>query len=184
MRYNFSAQDAQTMSTHLNALYNVRCAPPLATSPDRPPQLLSLCQAATCPIAAPEADCAPYANLTAEGIAGENGAPVSSAASSATGAGATAMFTVTATPAAAATSAAPAGEAPLSVGAIAGIAIGAGAGAILAATAVALLILRYRARQSEQRSWGMGSSVVSSGAAMSPMMRQTEGGTSMGIFRA
>ncbi len=51
--FGFSAQDAETFRTRLNSQYNVRCAPAVTFTPGGDPQLLSLCQNPTCPLAVP-----------------------------------------------------------------------------------------------------------------------------------
>lgn len=67
--YGFSASDAQALDTYMNSLYNVRCAPPaILDSSKKGPQLLSLCQDPSCPLAVPNSDCEAYANITADGI--------------------------------------------------------------------------------------------------------------------
>lgn len=70
--FGFSEQDANTINQSLNSRYNVRCAPAVAFNPQSKPQLLSLCQHPTCPLAAPAADCPAYVNLTAEGTSGDS----------------------------------------------------------------------------------------------------------------
>ncbi|KAH8590740.1 hypothetical protein B0O99DRAFT_300270 [Bisporella sp. PMI_857] len=64
IHYGFSQQDSDTISGNLNAQYNVRCARAVQLNPSRPPQLLSLCQDESCPLA-PNPDCAAYVNLKA-----------------------------------------------------------------------------------------------------------------------
>ena len=61
--FGFSQQDSQTFVTNLNSQFNVRCSPPITVNPAQGPQLLSLCQHESCPLAAPSPDCAAYANL-------------------------------------------------------------------------------------------------------------------------
>ena len=95
VHFGFSAEDSQTLSTNLNSMYNVRCAPPVTTNPAQGPQLYSLCQADTCPLAEPNPDCAAYVNLTANGLpGGVTTAPLSTS---------TQVPTSTSTPAGAAT---------------------------------------------------------------------------------
>jgi hypothetical protein len=65
--YGFSTADAQALNTRMNSLYNSRCALPVTFNPQQGPQLLSLCQDPTCPLAVPNSDCGPYANLSADG---------------------------------------------------------------------------------------------------------------------
>ena len=68
--FGFSEQDSQTFVTNLNSQFNVRCAPPITLNPAQGPQLLSLCQHESCPLAAPRPDCAAYANLQPGGYSG------------------------------------------------------------------------------------------------------------------
>ncbi|KFY73859.1 hypothetical protein V499_06067 [Pseudogymnoascus sp. VKM F-103] len=65
--YGFSTADAQALNTRMNSMYNSRCALPVTFNPQQGPQLLSLCQDPSCPLAVPNSDCGPYANLTADG---------------------------------------------------------------------------------------------------------------------
>lgn len=69
--YGFSPQDANSLNALMNQRYNVRCAPAVTLNPQRPPQLLSLCQDPTCPLAL-NPDCPAYVNLTAEGTSGDS----------------------------------------------------------------------------------------------------------------
>ena len=69
--FGFSPSDAGTINQSLNSRYNVRCAPPVSFNPQSKPQLLSLCQHPSCPLAVPNADCKAYVNLTAEGTSGD-----------------------------------------------------------------------------------------------------------------
>lgn len=149
--YGFSDQDSQTLNTDLNGMYNVRCAPPVTENPAQGPQLLSLCQADTCPLAVPNADCAAYVNLTANGIAaGVSSAQDSSAATPTpfipTTISSTSSPTSSASQEPTSTASNPsltASKATLSPGAIAGIAIG-GAAVLLAAVVAVVLLLRRR----------------------------------------
>jgi hypothetical protein len=68
--YGFSKADTQALNTRMNSLYNSRCAPPITFNPEQGPQLLSLCQDPSCPLAVPNSDCEAYANLSADGGAG------------------------------------------------------------------------------------------------------------------
>ena len=141
----FSDQDVQTLNTQLNSQYNVRCAPPIAISPNPVPQLLSLCQAANCPLAQPNSDCQAYVNLTADGLS--SSAIPSSIISTATFFAATstaAMSSATTTPTSSNT---PESSSTLSTGAIAGIAVG---GAVVLALLItgAIFLLRRQKRQS------------------------------------
>lgn len=149
--YGFSDQDSQTLNTDLNGMYNVRCAPPVTENPAQGPQLLSLCQADTCPLAVPNADCAAYVNLTANGIAaGVSSSQDSSAATPTpfvpTTISSTSSPTSSASKEPTSTASNPsttASKATLSPGAIAGIAIG-GAAVLLAAVVAVVLLLRRR----------------------------------------
>lgn len=62
--FGFEDQDTQTVTIGLNSQYNVRCAPPVTLDPAVGPELPSLCQDPSCPLAAvPSPDCAAYVNL-------------------------------------------------------------------------------------------------------------------------
>lgn len=136
VHYGASAQDADTFRSSMNNRFNVRCAPAFSSNPASPPQLLSLCQNPTCPLAVPVSDCAAYVNLTASGTTNSNPTTVTSVA------------TMTAIPSDAGSSAAPtSGVAPanpdkLSTGAIAGIAIG--GAAVLLIAIIAFVYFRRR----------------------------------------
>lgn len=154
--YGFSDQDSQTLNTDLNGMYNVRCAPPVTSNSAQGPQLLSLCQADTCPLAVPNADCAAYVNLTANGIADD----VSSSQGSSTATpipfipttiSSTAPSTSSASTEPTSTAFTSVSKATLSPGAIAGIAI-CGA-AVLIATVIALALLLRRRRPMQQMSY-------------------------------
>ena len=54
----------------MNALYNVRCAPPVTLNQAEGPQVLSLCQADSCPMTEPNPDSAACVSLTANGAVG------------------------------------------------------------------------------------------------------------------
>ncbi len=134
--FGFSDQDGQTFNTQMNSLYNVRCAPPISIGSSQTPQLLSLCQNPTCPLAEPNPDCAAYVNLTANGSsggsssAGPSPSPTSVSSSSTSSSASTSATTTS--PGAQTTTAAPAASsASLSSGAIAGIAVGGAAGLAL-----------------------------------------------------
>jgi hypothetical protein len=135
--FGFTDEDGLTFNTQMNTLYNVRCAPPITLNQAQGPQLLSLCQNPTCPLAEPNADCAAYVNLTANGLVGSSAsaAPSStSMSSSSTSSTSTSTFATTATTssgAQTATATPAASSAPLSSGAIAGIAVGGAAGLAL-----------------------------------------------------
>lgn len=128
--YGFSTADANTLENLMNSRYNVRCNPSING------QLYSLCQAPECPLAAPRADCAAYANLrpevngTGAGTGGGGGASPSS-----TGApGAT-------SPAATPTPTQEPSQPALGAGPIAGIAIG---GAVVLLAAVGMVLWHRR----------------------------------------
>ncbi|CAD6581989.1 MAG: hypothetical protein ASARMPRED_000751 [Alectoria sarmentosa] len=158
--YGFSDQDSQTLNTDLNGLYNVRCAPPVTEHSAQGPQLLSLCQADTCPLAVPDADCAAYVNLTANGIvAGVSSSQDSTATATATPfipttisfTSAPASSTSTEPTSTATHSSTTSSKATLSPGAIAGIVIG--GAAVLLAAVVALVFLLRRRRPVQQMSY-------------------------------
>ncbi|KFY40279.1 hypothetical protein V495_05503 [Pseudogymnoascus sp. VKM F-4514 (FW-929)] len=71
--YGFSKADTQALNIRMNSLYNSRCAPPITFSLQQGPQLLSLCQDPSCPLAVPNSDCEAYANLSADGGPGASG---------------------------------------------------------------------------------------------------------------
>ena len=99
--FGFSLEDSQTLSTNLNSMYNVRCAPPVITNPSQGPQLYSLCQADSCPLAEPNPDCAAYVNLTANGVPGgsmSTPVPTSTPAPTSSSTSATAATTTSAAP--------------------------------------------------------------------------------------
>ena len=140
--HGVSSQDADTFRTQLNSRYNVRCAPAITLNPAAPPQLLSLCQNPTCPLAVPVSDCAAYTNLTANGSPNSNPTTVTGTATvtaTATASANPSSGTNTATPVPAASS-----SEKLSAGGIAGVAIGGAAVLILAA--LALVYMRKKRR--------------------------------------
>ena len=139
VHYGFSDQDSQTLSTQLNSLYNVRCAPAITQNPTEGPQLLSLCQASNCPLAEPNPDCAAYVNLTASG-----------AASSAVSATQTSTPTSMSTASPAASPSPSARARKLSAGAIAGIAIGAVVVLLLLAGATIVWLRRRKSDEEEE----------------------------------
>ncbi|KAH8805017.1 hypothetical protein F5884DRAFT_902112 [Xylogone sp. PMI_703] len=53
-----SGHDAKMIKAQMNNMYNFRCAPAIDG------QLNSICQASTCPLAEPQADCEAYVNIT------------------------------------------------------------------------------------------------------------------------
>ncbi|OBT63717.1 hypothetical protein VE03_06191 [Pseudogymnoascus sp. 23342-1-I1] len=128
--YGFSKADTQALNTRMNSLYNSRCAPAVTFNAKSGPQLLSLCQDPSCPLAVPNSDCEAYANLTAEG-----------AQSAGTGTTASSADSTTET---SSNSAAPSikGSHKLSGGGIAGAIIGSIAGISL--LAAALFFMRRR----------------------------------------
>ncbi|KID93313.1 hypothetical protein MAJ_10722, partial [Metarhizium majus ARSEF 297] len=124
--YGFSDADATTLSTFMNARYNIRCAPPANG------ELYSICLAKECPLAAPDANCDAYNNIQPYGLT--NATTQSSTP--------TPVLPTTPTPSstsstATSTTAAPTvpagGSSSLSGGAIAGIAIGAAAASLFTA---------------------------------------------------
>ncbi|EFZ02935.1 hypothetical protein MAA_00009 [Metarhizium robertsii ARSEF 23] len=124
--YGFSDTDATTLSTFMNARYNIRCAPPANG------ELYSICLANECPLAAPDANCDAYNNIQPYGLTNvttqsSTPTPVLPTTSTASSTSSTATST-TAAPTAPA-----GGSSSLSGGAIAGIAIGAAAASLLTA---------------------------------------------------
>lgn len=136
VHYGASAQDADTFRSSMNNRFNVRCAPAFSSNPANPPQLMSLCQNPTCPLAVPVSDCAAYANLTASGTTNSNPTTVTSVATM------TAVPSGTGSSAAPTPDTAPADPDRLSTGAIAGIAIG--GAAVLLIAIIALVYFRRR----------------------------------------
>ncbi|QLI73106.1 uncharacterized protein G6M90_00g104230 [Metarhizium brunneum] len=119
--YGFSDTDAATLSTFMNARYNIRCAPPANG------ELYSICLANECPLAAPDANCDVYNNIQPYGLS--NATTQSSTP--------TPVLPTTSTASSPSSTAAPTapagGSSSLSGGAIAGIAIGAAAASLLTA---------------------------------------------------
>jgi hypothetical protein len=145
--FGFSDQDAQTFSNNLNDQYNIRCAPPVTLNPAAPPELLSLCQNPTCPLAVPVADCAAYQNLTAQGIQSSAPSSVTSAPTSTAtqlSTMSTGMSSTTSTPTGTAAAVTSSSSTSLSAGAIAGIAIGGAAVVGLIVGLVLFFMLRKR----------------------------------------
>ena len=144
--FGFSVQDSNTLESQMNARYNVRCQPAVTTNPAFGPQLFSLCQAETCPLAAPVADCDAYVDLGPTGPARSSGTTSSNSSQTQSSPGQTATVTTThsssATPAAT-TSAAPSSSNTLAAGPIAGIAIG-GAAVVLGFIGLIVFLLRRR----------------------------------------
>ncbi|MCJ1378230.1 hypothetical protein MMC17_001327 [Xylographa soralifera] len=149
--FGFSGQDSQTLDTNLNSMYNVRCAPPITTNPAQGPELLSLCQADSCPLAEPNPDCAAYVNLTANGVeSGSASTQISTATSAAftptsTGSPSTTTSSAAVQTTSAAAAASTSSSSTLSRGAIAGIAIGAVAALILLAGLIVYCLRRRKA---------------------------------------
>jgi hypothetical protein len=132
--FGFSDTDAETLSTYMNAKYNVRCAPPVNG------QLNSLCQAPECPLAAPSPDCAAYANLGPSGIGNGTG-PAQTQAPSAPTSPTTSTTSTTLTSTSSISPTAISDSSKLSSGAIAGIVIGSAA-VVLIAVGLLLFFLR------------------------------------------
>ncbi|KAG8420850.1 hypothetical protein J3458_002774 [Metarhizium acridum] len=125
--YGFLDTDATTLSTFMNARYNIRCAPPVDG------ELYSICLANECPLAAPNAQCDAYNNIQPYGLTNSSTqsstpTPVLPTTPTASSTSSTATST---TP----TPTVPAGgsSSSLSGGAIAGIAIGAAAASLFTA---------------------------------------------------
>jgi len=134
--FNFSDNDAQSLSTQMNAQFNVRCAPPVGT------QLYSLCQDDSCPLAFPSPDCAAYSNLGPSGIPVTSSGSTGSATTPTPTSSSSSPATTTAAPQS--SSAVPATKsAGLSPGGIAGAAIG-GAALLFLFIAGMLYIFRRR----------------------------------------
>ncbi|OBT81284.1 hypothetical protein VE02_10154 [Pseudogymnoascus sp. 03VT05] len=138
--YGFSTAGAQSLNTRMNSLYNSRCALPVTFNAQMGPQLLSLCQDPSCPLAVPNSDCGPYANLSADG-----------GVSSTTSGGVTSSTDSTAE-----TNSSSPSSHKLSAGGIAGATIGSVAGICL--LAAALFFFRRRRNASSlkpqiQRRW-------------------------------
>ncbi|KFY28043.1 hypothetical protein V493_03126, partial [Pseudogymnoascus sp. VKM F-4281 (FW-2241)] len=66
--HGFSPTDAQSLELLMNGRYNTRCAPAMSVDALQPPQLFSICQNPTCPLAVPNSDCEAYHNITADGV--------------------------------------------------------------------------------------------------------------------
>lgn len=157
-QFGFSEQDSETLSTDLNSQYNAKCIPPVIENPTEGPQLLSLCQASNCPLAVPNADCAPYVNLTANGIAPALPSDQTVTASPTAFTPTTIYPTSTASASAkSSNSSAPSSGPALSPGAIAGIAIGGAAVLIMGIVAIIFALRRRRPAEvmSHQPSSGM-----------------------------
>jgi hypothetical protein len=131
--FGFTDDDGLTFNTQMNTLYNVRCAPPITLNQAQGPQLLSLCQNPSCPLAEPNPDCAAYVNLTANGLVGSSAsaAPSSTSISSLSTSSTFATTATTSSNTQTTTAAPAAASASLSSGAIAGIAVGGAVGLAL-----------------------------------------------------
>ncbi|KAK3384865.1 hypothetical protein B0H63DRAFT_432347 [Podospora didyma] len=150
MYFGFSGQDAETLRTRLNSLYNVRCAPGVVFNAAAGPQLLSLCQNPTCPLAAPVADCGPYENLTANGIQNSNPSSVRVTSTPTPTNGPSSTSSTTSSSSTAATSDSSKNTTTeksdsLGAGAIAGVAVG-GAAVLVLLLAVILFFFRRKRR--------------------------------------
>lgn len=144
MYFGVSSQDAEQFRIRLNSQFNVRCLPAVTSSPNSPPQLFSLCQNPTCPLAVPVADCGAYQNLTAQGISNSNPTSVASTISFATK---TTTSSGTSEPTSANVANQSTDSNKLSVGGIVGAAIGGAAVLLLAFIAVVYLLRRRRSPQ-------------------------------------
>ncbi|KAI9148256.1 hypothetical protein HJFPF1_12084 [Paramyrothecium foliicola] len=134
--YGFTTQDAETFRTRMNSLYNVRCAPAITFNPTSGPQLFSLCQNPSCPLAVPVSDCAAYENLSPNGISNSSETTVTATATPDPTTSATAASSSAAAPANSSNS--------LSTGAIAGIAVGGAAAFIFLILALVYLFRRRK----------------------------------------
>lgn len=143
MVYGFSYEDAQTLSTFMNARYNVRCAPAING------QLFSICFADECPLAQPKPDCDAYKEIGPSGTRNGSQPTATAGPGSATSSAATTSTSPGPTTAAAGDAGPGQGFKPssaaLSGGAIAGIAIG-GAAVLLLAVGLLLYFRRRSAK--------------------------------------
>ncbi|RAR13447.1 hypothetical protein DDE83_003178 [Stemphylium lycopersici] len=135
--FGVSIQDVDTFRTSLNSRFNLRCAPAVPLGNSSPPELLSICQNPTCPLAVPVSDCAAYENITADGIVDSDPTTISSLLAPTAGP----SDTETAAPPSAGAESADSGG--LSTGGIVGAAIG-GAAVLLIAGIAILYFLRKR----------------------------------------
>jgi len=154
----FSNQDAETFNSSLNARYNVRCAPPVILNPAMGPQLFSLCQDPSCPLAEPSPDCAAYVNLTADGGTGSAntgtvGLPKSSATSTTSSAPSSTTTTTTTSTTTSPSATASSNSSSLSGGAIGGIAVG---GAAALGIFVLAMVLLWRHKRENNRPSAVG----------------------------
>lgn len=151
VQFGFSVQDSNTLESQMNARYNVRCQPGITLNAAQGPQLFSLCQSETCPLAAPVADCESYVDLGPQGAvkaaSASGSATVSSTASSTSLAPSTTSTTSTASNTPSVSPSPTNNSSPaLGGGPIAGIAIG---GAALTFGFIALLVFLLRKRRQE-----------------------------------
>ncbi|OBT83239.1 hypothetical protein VE02_08147 [Pseudogymnoascus sp. 03VT05] len=79
--YGFSTTDAQSLALLMNSRYNTRCSPAMSLNPQQSPQLFSICQDPTCPLAVPNSDCEAYTNITADGSSSSSPSETSSSTS-------------------------------------------------------------------------------------------------------
>ncbi|KAK1237629.1 hypothetical protein MKX07_006757 [Trichoderma sp. CBMAI-0711] len=144
MAYGFSYEDAQTLSTFMNARYNVRCAPAING------QLFSICFADECPLAQPKPDCDAYKEVGPSGTGNGSRPTATTAGPGSATSSATTTSNSPGSTTAAAGDAGPSQDsepstAALSGGAIAGIAIGGTAVLLLAVG----LLLYFRRRSAK-----------------------------------
>lgn len=159
--YGFSDADAATLSTFMNARYNIRCSPPVDG------QLYSICLAKDCPLAAPEAQCDVYSNVQPYGLnestvqtGTETMVLPTTAVSSAHSTTTSTAVTSSTSPSIPFMTAASSSSSSLSGGAIAGIVIGAVAVALLAAG----MWLFYRHKQRAKAAMAPAAKMLGSGA--------------------
>ena len=153
VHFGFSVQDSNTLESQMNARYNVRCAPGITTNPAFGPQLFSLCQNESCPLAAPVADCDAYTNLQPNGSAGGasgsggtasiNSSPTSAQSTSQSASATPSITSTSITPSPSASDHPPHHAPALAAGPIAGIAIG-GAALLLGFISLLVYLLRKR----------------------------------------
>ncbi|KAH7244538.1 uncharacterized protein BKA55DRAFT_595649 [Fusarium redolens] len=147
--YGFSDTDAATLSTFMNARYNIRCSPPVDG------QLYAICLAKDCPLAAPDAECDMYSSIPPYGV---NNTAVPSGTGTMVlpttlGSSASSSSSLAGTSGATSTAAASGSSSSLSGGAIAGIAIGAAAVSLLA---VGVWLFFRRQQQAQAMSYEPG----------------------------
>ncbi|KFY86979.1 hypothetical protein V500_07274 [Pseudogymnoascus sp. VKM F-4518 (FW-2643)] len=140
--HGFSTTDAQSLALLMNSRYNTRCAPAMSLNPKQPPQLFSICQDPTCPLAVPNSDCEAYTNITMDGTSSSSPSDTSSSAP-----GPTTITDSGSSPSPTDSSGAAAGSSDskaLSTGGIAGVAIG--GVALIAFIVAAIFYLRRKRR--------------------------------------